>query len=136
MIPPPDSLTVRFPRRWVSAKNNQQPVKRGRRMGIGPNKRLKADQLYVTEAIKVAAIRHGPWPLWPDCDIKVTLHASPDEKEILVTFSPLRPKPKSPTGRGYDLQNLCDILMDKAQGIVYGNDSQVAEVHFTRTREE
>ena len=132
----PDSITIRFPRKWCSAKNNTLVRKMGKHFSIGPNKKCKEDKKYVRDWLTCAAVEAGcQIPLWPDCDIKVELHYDVDEKDVLVTFSPIRRKPKSPTGRKFDLQSLSDILMDMAQGLIYTNDNQIAELHFTRHRE-
>lgn len=118
---------------WCSKKNEvtRRTDFRGRRF-IGKTDRLKADEARVREVLAWHLARHRALPLFGDHEVGVELTWHVPTDRVLVTARDLGPRPKGRTGRRRDVTNLPELLLDAAQGLLYANDNQVAELTVRR----
>lgn len=128
--------------RPASGKNRQQLVSWGKvcpscgkreEYRIQPSRQAKQDRQTIrTAAIMARGLGTDAPPMFPseDCTVLITHHAKRDIVDLEIYA--IRDRPPGFTGRGSDLQNLLDVLLDALQDVVFSNDNQVRRIAMVR----
>lgn len=120
-IPPP-----------CSKKNNTEMRRRGRygKRWITPNDQVRSEARRMRQAVSEGMARLGlQEPLFgEDDDVELELRHLIDRDVVQVTFRRIGPplEVKGRTGRKRDVINLFDAVGDAMNGLVYGDDKQIA----------
>lgn len=131
MRQPPRKIEFELPRPPRSKKNNKVPRRSGRRIG------LRTCIVEQEADIKVEALKAcsgNTLPLWPEEDISVWVRHDIVTNRVRVTVEPMGRACtfNGRTGRGRDIQNLPESILDALQRIVYRDDRQVAHITICR----
>lgn len=116
----------------ASKKNNTTPRldPTTGRLWVGKRRNVRAQERAIRDAVHQAARAAGTVPLFGGDDVAVAVQWDWQRQQLLVEVRSMGPAPRvrGRTGRGRDLANMLDTLLDALQGAAFDDDRQVARV--------
>lgn len=98
-----------------------------------PSKQAVASAKLV-RAAAAQAMAETQHPGFGDDNVGVAFQHDVREEQLRVWIWSLGPRPAGKTGRKRDLQNLQEVVLDAAQGVVFDDDNQVDWLLMQRVR--